>query len=94
MCLSNYQNPVGIANPSRKIYLNKYDENGALIWTYIYDNNGNNNVRAFDMCIDANNNVYIGGGRVDSMPNAVMLYKVTAAGNFGWDHYGNSAFHN
>jgi hypothetical protein len=90
--LSNYQNPVGIANPSRKIYLNKYDENGALIWTYIYDNNGNNNVRAFDMCIDANNNVYIGGGRVDSMPNAVMLYKVTAAGNFGWDHYGNSAF--
>lgn len=90
--LSNYQNPVGIANPSRKIYLNKYDENGALIWTYIYDNNGNNNVRAFDMCIDANNNVYIAGGRIDSMPNVVMLYKVTAAGNFGWDHYGNSAF--
>jgi hypothetical protein len=90
--LSNYQNPVGVANPARKIYLTKYDENGTHLWTYIYDNSGNNNVRAFDMCIDASNNIYVAGGRMDSLPNVVMLYKVTSAGNFDWEKYGNSAF--
>lgn len=90
--LSNYQNPVGVVWPDRKILLRKFDENGGLLWAYTYDNQGNNNVRSFDLCIDNSNNAYIAGGRFDSIGNTVMVVKVNASGGFEWDHYGNTGF--
>lgn len=89
--LTYYQKNTGVSASDKKILLKKYDENGGLIWTYIYDNLGNNDVRCFDMCLDGLNNIYIAGGVMNS-PYQVMLLKVTAAGAFDWVQFGNSAF--
>jgi len=90
--LTNYSKILGIPPLEEKIILKKFDENGILLWTYTFDNAGNNNIRGFDMCLDGFNNIYIAGGKIDISPYGVMLLKITAQGAFDWVQFSNSAF--
>ena len=90
--LTNYNAPIGNGNQQQKIILNKYNSNGILQWTYTFDNQGLNNVRAYDMRLDGSNNVYIAGGRIINNQFLVLFFKVTSNGVLDWVKFGNSSF--
>lgn len=46
----------------QKIYLRKFDTNGSIIWTQIFDNSGSGNPRGYDLAVDSSANIYVAGG--------------------------------
>ncbi len=66
-----------------KIYLNKFSENGALIWTRIFQNTGKGYPRAFDMVTDGND-VCIAGIYSNGNAERPLLMKISSSGNTLW----------
>src|SRR5690349_13010258 len=50
--LSTYYKNLGSGNFTNKIYLNKYNETGGLLWSLVYDNGGTGKPRGFDLAVD------------------------------------------
>jgi hypothetical protein len=90
--LSNYSSPIAGSIQERKILLNKYNSSGILQWSYTFDNQSLNNVRAYDMRIDGSNNVYIAGGRIINNQFSLLFFKVSMNGNLSWVKFGNTGF--
>jgi hypothetical protein len=90
--LTNYSSPIGGSLQDRKILLNKYNSSGILQWSFTFDNQGLNNVRAYDMRIDGSNNVYIAGGRIINNQFSLLFFKVSMNGNLSWVKFGNTGF--
>ena len=90
--LTNYSTPIVQNVQENKIILNKYNTTGALLWSYTFDNQGLNNVRAFDMRIDGSNNVYIVGGRIVNSQFSLLFFKVSMNGSLSWVKFGNTGF--
>jgi len=90
--LTNYSSPFVGSLQERKILLNKYNSNGILQWSFTFDNQGLNNVRAYDMRIDGSNNVYIAGGRIINNQFSLLFFKVSMNGNLSWVKFGNTGF--
>jgi hypothetical protein len=90
--LTNYSTPIAQNVQENKIILNKYNNTGALIWSFTFDNQGLNNVRSFDMRIDGSNNVYIVGGRIVNSQFSLLFFKVSMNGSLSWVKFGNTGF--
>jgi hypothetical protein len=90
--LTNYSSPIDGGIQENRIILNKYSSNGLLLWTYTFNNQGLNNVRAYDMRIDGSNNVYIAGGRIINNQFSLLFFKVSMNGNLSWVKFGNNDF--
>lgn len=73
----------GTGTPESKIYLKKFDATGGLIWTLVYDNNGNGQPRGFDMTIDQNGYSYIAGGFMAGRSKPLIL-KISPEGKIIW----------
>lgn len=75
-----------------KIILNKYDLNGMLIWSHVFDNNGIEDARATDMALDAQNNIYVIGALM-SLPNEEpYMIRVNSSGISPWQRIGTTSF--
>jgi hypothetical protein len=90
--LTNYSSPIAQNVQENKIILNKYNNTGALLWSFTFDNQGLNNVRSFDMRIDGSNNVYIVGGRIVNSQFSLLFFKVSMNGSLSWVKFGNTGF--
>ncbi|MEI6523257.1 MAG: T9SS type A sorting domain-containing protein [Bacteroidota bacterium] len=90
--LTNYSTPIAQNVQENKIILNKYNNTGALLWSFTFDNQGLNNVRSFDMRIDGSNNVYIVGGRIVNSQFSLLFFKVSMNGSLSWVKFGNTGF--
>lgn len=90
--LTNYSSPIVQNVQENKIILNKYNNTGALLWSFTFDNQGLNNVRSFDMRIDGSNNVYIVGGRIVNSQFSLLFFKVSMNGSLSWVKFGNTGF--
>ena len=90
--LTNYSTPIAQNVQENKIILNKYNNTGALLWSFTFDNQGLNNVRSFDMRIDGSNNVYIVGGRIVNSQFYLLFFKVSMNGSLSWVKFGNTGF--
>jgi len=90
--LMQYNKFIAPSTNINKIYLKKMDENGLVLWTYIFDNNGVGNPRGYDMALDGSNNVYIAGGLNDGPNYGDVFLKVTSTGAFDFVRIGNSSF--
>jgi hypothetical protein len=90
--LTNYSTPIVQNIQENKIILNKYNNTGALLWSFTFDNQGLNNVRSFDMRIDGSNNVYIVGGRIVNSQFSLLFFKVSMNGSLSWVKFGNTGF--
>jgi len=90
--LTNYSTPIVQNVQENKIILNKYNNTGALLWSFTFDNQGLNNVRSFDMRIDGSNNVYIVGGRIVNSQFSLLFFKVSMNGSLSWVKFGNTGF--
>ncbi len=66
------------------IYLKKYDEDGTLLWTLIYNNNTNGQPRGYDMAIDDTGNCYIAGAFEQGFTSKPLLMKVNTLGALVW----------
>ena len=76
-----------------KIQLRKYDYTGTILWSYTFDNAGNNDVRAYDMALDNQDNIYLVGSiALTSMSGQPLLMKISATGNYMWHHIATVAF--
>jgi hypothetical protein len=82
--LSTYYKTFGAGNFTNKLYLNKYDHTGGLLWSLIYDNGGSGKPRGFDMALDISGNCYIAGGFMESLNFQPLLMKVSAGGSVMW----------
>ncbi len=82
--LSSYSKNISPGTTQFKIYLNKYDLNGNLLWNIIYDNGGGGDPRGFDMAIDLNDNCYISGGLMSAPNFQPLLLKFNSSGTMEW----------
>ena len=82
--LSTYLKSISPGTNMNKIYLNKYDMNGNLLWNIIYDNSGVGDPRGFDMVVDMNNNCYISGGFMTAPNFQPLLLKLSPSGSLLW----------
>ncbi|MBN8569953.1 MAG: T9SS type A sorting domain-containing protein [Ignavibacteria bacterium] len=63
----------------------KYDANGNLLWSRVYNDSVNGSDQGFSICTDASGNVYIGGaGDHGSDHLAYLTLKYDSDGNFIW----------
>jgi hypothetical protein len=90
--LSTYYKSIGSGIYNSKIYLNKYSDAGALLWSLVYDNNGSGRPRGFDMAVDYNGNSYIAGGFIDPLVQRPLLMKVNSGGGVVWMRDSTTAF--
>ena len=90
--LANYMRPQGVMPPIERIFLNKYDYNGQLIWNTVIDNNGNDDIRAFDMAMSPNGDCFIACGLNRTSDFLPVLIHVDSSGNFQWRRDSTSSF--
>ncbi len=90
--LSTYMKTVSVGNDEYKIYLKKYDQAGALIWTLIYDHAGTGKPQGFDMVMDHDGNCYIAGGLMATTYSKPLIIKVNTAGGVSWERDSTTAF--
>ncbi|MBP9789401.1 MAG: T9SS type A sorting domain-containing protein [Bacteroidia bacterium] len=74
----------------QKIYLRKFDTNGSIIWTQIFDNSGSGNPRGYDLAVDSSANIYVAGGLMTN--DEPLLMKFNSAGNVVWQRDSTTAF--
>jgi hypothetical protein len=82
--LSTYMISTSPGVNVNKIYLNKFNDSGSLLWNLIFDNNGTGDPRGYDMAVDNYGNCYIAGGLMSTPLEQPLLLKITASGNIGW----------
>lgn len=82
--LSKYNKYVLPQGNLYKIYLKKYNENGALLWSLIFDNGGIGEPKPISMCIDNNGDCYVAGGLMGVPSFKPFLMKVSSSGNILW----------
>lgn len=80
----------------QKIYLRKFDTNGNILWTQIFDNSGSGNPRGYDLAVDSSANIYVAGGLMTN--DVPLLMKFNSAGNVVWQRdstttFSSGAFH-
>lgn len=75
-----------------KIYLYKYDEQGNIIWSVIFDNDGTGKPQGFDMVIDDDRNIYIAGGLMESGVQQPLVMKLDSNGAIVWKLFSTTAF--
>lgn len=92
LVLSVFYKSTGPGSFENKIYLRKYNLNGSVLWTYIFNNGGIGNPRAYDMVLDNSGNCYIAGGLMTSPSFEPLLLKVTVGGNYAWQRTTTTAF--
>ncbi len=90
--LSTYQKTLSPGQYEYKIYLKKYSNTGALIWSLIYDHGGSGNPRGMDMVLDPNGNCYIAGGLMILPYDKPFLLKVNSSGGPVWERDSTAAF--
>jgi hypothetical protein len=79
-------NTVASANDSDWIVL-KYDDNGALLWTFTWDGPFHGVDRLYDAAMDAAGNlVLVGSGKADSSNVDLSVVRVTASGVLDWEY--------
>jgi len=79
-------NTVVSANDSDWIVL-KYDDHGALLWTFTWDGPFHGVDRLYDAAMDATGNlVLVGNGKVDSADVDLSVVRVTASGALDWEY--------
>jgi len=79
-------NTVASANDSDWIVL-KYDEDGALLWTFTWDGPFHGVDRLHDAVMDAAGNlVLVGSAKVDSADVDLGVVRVTASGALDWEY--------
>jgi len=70
---------------SEDIITLKYDANGNLLWSKIYNDSTNGIDQGYSVCTDAQNNVYVGGtADYGNVRNGYITLKYDAEGNFLW----------
>jgi len=74
----------------QKIYLRKFDTNGSIIWTQIFDNSGSGNPRGYDLAVDSSANIYVAGGLMTN--DEPLLMKFNSSGNVVWQRDSTTAF--
>lgn len=83
------------SNPSivdQKIYLRKFDTDGNIIWTTIWDNNGSGSPRGFDLASDSVGDIYVVGGFMAT--DIPLIVKFSTNGNYIWQKTNVNAFAN
>jgi hypothetical protein len=75
-----------------RINLIKYDPDGNVLWTFVYDSSANGFPRGFDMALDSAGNCYIGGGSTDSLVEQILFIKVNNSGSLVWEMDSLSTF--
>lgn len=91
--LSSYSKPLGAGVFEKKIYLNKFNYAGLLLWSFVYDNNGTGQPIGYDMAVDDGGNCYIAGGFTDPSSKPLLL-KVSTSGSMMWQRDSTTAFKN
>jgi hypothetical protein len=81
--LSTYYKNSGGGAFTNNIWLTKYDNTGAVVWTFVFPG-GFGMPRGFDMAVDMNGNCYIAGGFMVSANFEPLVMKVSTAGNSVW----------
>ena len=84
-----------VSGNQRKIYLHKYQSDGTLTWSMVYDSTGRGQPMPMDMILDADGNCYISGyfyTATSSQP--ILLMKIDSSGSFRWIRDSCTAFHN
>jgi hypothetical protein len=89
--LNTYANSGG-ASVVYKIFVNRYDSTGNLIWNFIFDNNGIGNPRGFDISVDESGNCYIAGGFMINGNIKPLLMKINLNGSMAWIRDSTIAF--
>ena len=69
--------------PERNIFLRKFDTDGNVLWTQIFDIPGIYDPRGFDMAVDSSANIYVAGGVYSTMETPLLL-KFNSSGNLVW----------
>jgi hypothetical protein len=90
--LSGYYKNIGTGIPVRKIYLYKYSDTGALLWSLIFDNNGIGEPMAYDMAVDSTGDCYLAGGLTATSIGRPLLMKVNTSGTIIWQRDSTSSF--
>ncbi len=90
--LSNFQKAVSAGVNDYKVYLRKYNEFGVVLWTVIYDNNGNGKPKGYDLAIDNSGNCYVAGAFMATQNMKPLLLKVSSSGNVLWLRDSTSSF--
>ena len=93
LVLSSYAKS-GVPSVIYKIFVNRYDSTGNLLWNFTFDNNGTGNPRGFDIAVDDSGNCYIAGGFMQSANIKPLLMKLNAAGVMEWIRDSTIAFNN
>ncbi len=68
----------------QNIYLRKFNTDGNIIWTRVYDIPGVQDPRGFDLVVDSSANVYVAGG-VYSTSESPLLLKFDSSGSLVWE---------
>ena len=69
--------------PERNIFLRKFNTDGNVLWTQIFDIPGILDPRGFDLAVDSSANIYVAGG-VYSTIETPLLLKFNSSGNLVW----------
>ena len=67
---------------SQKIFLRKFNTDGNILWTQLYDNSGIGDPRGYDLAVDSSGNIYVAGGLMSI--DEPLLMKFNSSGSVVW----------
>ena len=67
----------------KSIYLRKFNTDGNILWTQVFDIPGILNPRGYDLAVDSSANIYVAGGVYSTLETPLLL-KFNSSGNLVW----------